>query len=216
MTAARVAGIGVCLIAACGGAPSSRGGPGGCPRGVAHVGSAEDVAELAGCARLAGLVVRTGAAVSLTALAQLVEIEGDLVVGPTLSVDAVDLPHLARVGGSVRIAGNSQLVGVFLPELSAAPRLEIEHNASLGTVSMPKLAAAERLVVRDNAGLEALSLGSLAQVGELVLEELPRLGLLQADQLARVERWRVGSLPALEAEQLAELRARAGAPPLAP
>jgi hypothetical protein len=202
----------VCSLAACGAVASSRakGRGGGCPSGVVHVSSAEDVAALVGCTRLAGLTVRTGAAVSLTGLAQLAEIEGDLVVGPTLSVDAVDLPQLERVGGSVRIAGNSQLVGVFLPELTAARWLEIEHNASLGTVSMPKLAEAERLVVRDNAGLEALSINELTRVGELVLEELPRLGLLQADRLARVTRWKVGALPALEADRVNELRARAG------
>ena len=199
----------VLVLVGCGGAPrpTSAAAP-VCPTAVARVSSAPELEALRGCAKLAGLVIRSGAALSLAPLHALVELEGELTIGPTLSLDALDLPRLARVGGAVRIAGNSALVGVFLPQLRSAARLEIEHNASLTSISLPALVETAALTVRGNAELEALTLSALQTLGTLLLDESPQLGLLLAERLAQVTRWEVGALPAMEAAQLEELRAR--------
>jgi hypothetical protein len=208
------------LLVGCGGAakPAPRAEAVRCGAGqIAHIRAQQDLTSLRGCTHLGGLIVRSGAALTFAPLHQLAEIDGDLVVGPTLGVDAVDLPSLRRVGGTLRIAGSSALVGVFLPALLAAAHLELEHNAALTSISLPALRDAASLSVRGNVELEALTLAALERVGTLRLEGSPRLGLLLAERLTHVERWEVGPLPALEPAVLDELRARAtGSPPPPP
>jgi hypothetical protein len=202
------------VLAGCGagqGAPAPRQPP--CPAGVAEVRAAADVEALRSCSRLAGLVVRSGAPLSLALLSQLQQIDGDLIVGPTLGVDSLELSALRRVGGVVRIAGNSSLAGVFLPRLEAAERVELEHNAALTGASLPALRTAQQLVVRHNAELEALTLSALAGLGELLLSDSPQLGVLLTSPQLRVDRWPSSPLPSMDAAELEALRARASASP---
>lgn len=221
-----IAAIGPALLAlggaaavSCGGAlpsPSSSSSPGerrGCPgAGQAVFASSQPELEaLRGCARLAGLTIRSGAELSLEPLAQLAVIDGDLLVGPSLRLDALALPALRQVGGRLRLAGNSSLGGAYLPALERAGRIEIEHNASLATLSLPALIETAALIVRADAALEALSLRALTRSGELVLAELPRLGWIEAPVVqppAPGGRLEIGALPAMEPAALDELRAR--------
>lgn len=173
--------------------------------------SQAELEALRGCARLAGLTIRSGAELSLEPLAELAVIEGDLLVGPSLRLDALSLPALRQVGGRLRLAGNSSLGGAYLPALQRAGRIEVEHNASLATLSLPALVEVAALIVREDAALEALSLRALTRSGELVLAELPRLGWIEAPALqppAPGGRLEIGALPAMEPAALDELRAR--------
>lgn len=184
-----------------------------CPTGVVEVRAPEEMLALRGCERLAGLVIRTGTSLSFAPLATLTAITGDLLVGPTLSVDAVDLPNLVSVGGAVRIAGNSSLAGVFLPKLRSAARVELLHNASLASASLPALVETTHLALQDNAELEALTASALERVGTLLFTSSPRLGLLLLPRLARVDDWQVGPLPAMTPDELEALRVRATSAP---
>jgi hypothetical protein len=177
--------------------------------GGARISDAADLSASLSCARLSALVVRTGAMLSIAGFDRLEEIDGDLVIGPTVAVDIVEMRKLVRIGGRLRISGNSSLTGVFLPRLRAAGRVEIEYNAGLSTVSMPALTeVGQRVAVTNNPDLEALSMNALERAGELVLSSLPKLGVLQLDGLRSVGAWGVSELPALAAEEFADLRER--------
>lgn len=220
MTARRaggaIAGAAAALAVACGG---TQGGAGRAAvdcavaaTAIARVAAQEDVVALARCARLGGLVVRSGAPLDLAALAGLVEVTGDVSIGPTLSLSSLSLPALQTIGGTLRISGNGALGGVLLPALVNAPRLELEHNAALTSAALPRLSRAERLAIRGNGELEVLTVSALVEVGELVIEGSPLLGLLGAEQLTRVTTWQV-ALPGMPAEEVAALRAKVMAPP---
>src|SRR4051812_40364946 len=99
-----VVGLGLGLgLAACGPGRGARGPGGGCPEtGPVLLTSDEDVAAVAGCARLPGLTVRTAAPLDLARLTALTVIDGDLRLGPTLAITTVSLPALTEVTGTLR------------------------------------------------------------------------------------------------------------------
>jgi hypothetical protein len=179
-----------------------------------ELGVQEDVTAFAACKRASAIVVRTGAALDLSPLRQLETIAGDLVIGPTVGVDSVNLSGLRVVGGTVRIADNGLLSGVFLPLLERAGRIEIDHNAGVTTISLPRLAQVTgAVVVADNHQLELLDLTGLATVGkELAIVGHPRLTLVLARHLANAESLRLDDDPALPPEIVEQLRARAVPP----
>ncbi|HVV86125.1 MAG TPA: hypothetical protein VHE35_23875 [Kofleriaceae bacterium] len=149
-----------------------------CPvGGQAIVYGQEDVDALAGCARLAGLTVRTAAPVELARLTALVAIDGDLVIGPTLANTTLSLPALALVGGRVRVSGNGDLSGLYLPALRRAGAVEIVDDPVLVSVSAPALAAVGGAVTLERLpALELVDSGALVEVaGPLTVARVPVL-----------------------------------------
>jgi hypothetical protein len=179
-----------------------------------ELGVQEDVTAFAACKRASAVRIRTGAALDLSPLKQLETIAGDLVIGPTVGVDTVNLSGLRVVGGTVRIADNGLLSGVFLPLLERAGRIEIDHNAGVTTISLPRLAQVTgAVVIADNHQLELVDLTGLATVGkELAIIGHPRLTLVLARHLASAESLRLDDDPALPPEIVEQLRARAVPP----
>jgi hypothetical protein len=180
--------------------------PASCPRDAVVLASPADIARLARCTTLAGVTIRTGAALDVSALHALTSIAGDLVIGPTVAIDDVALDGLRVVDGAVRVVGNGLLQRVRLPGLARAGRLEINGNPVLSTVSLPRLAEVRGSVqVIDNANLELLDVPALASIGEaLELTGDPSLSMIEAGALrttGSVE-LELGRLPPDQAEQL--------------
>jgi hypothetical protein len=171
-------------LAGCGAAPASPAAP-GCPDGVMRVASRGDLVRLASCATLRGLIVRSAAALDVSALRALTTISGDLVIGPTVAVEDVELPALRTVGGAIRVVGNGLLRQLRLPRLERAGEVVIDGNPVVATIALPRLQAVHgALRVTDNAALELIDLAALATVDqELVLTGDPGLSLVEAEQL---------------------------------
>lgn len=172
------------VLTGCGAAPVSPAAP-GCPDGVMRIASRGDLVRLASCATLRGLTVQSGAALDVSALRALTTITGDLVIGPTLAVEDVELPALRTVGGAIRVVGNGLLRQLRLPRLERAGDVVIDGNPVVATIALPRLQAVQgALRVTDNAALELLDLAALATVDQaLVLTADPSLSLVEAEQL---------------------------------
>ena len=166
---------------------AARGAPACSTDGVAVVASQRDVARLAGCRVLGGLVIRTGTALDLSPLAALTAVAGDLVIGPTVAIESVTLGALGRIGGAVRVVSNGSLQGLYLTQLTDAGGIEVAGNAVIATVALPGLTAVHgALQVIDNPALEALDLSALTAIDqELVVTGAPALTVALAPQLQR-------------------------------
>lgn len=137
-----------------------------CPSAPVVVTSPEALAALAGCRRLPGLTVRGAGPLSLAPLAELVQVDGDLVIGPTLALDAVGLPALVEVGGRLALVSSAAAAGLYAPRLTAVGALEVRDDLSLVTVSLPALATV---------------------AGPVTLTRLPALELVDTSALVRVD-----------------------------
>jgi len=192
----------VTLAAAC---FSARGGAKrpSCPQDVSvELGLQEDVNRLAGCEVLRGIVIRSGAQLELSPLRELEEVTGDISIGPTIGLDEVAFNGLVKVGGTIRVATNNSLRGLFFPRLERAGRIEIENNVALATISVPRLTEVQgALVIADNAGLELISAPVLHAVrNELVIAGHTRLELVEMSKLTTVAAVRVEGNPKLAPE----------------
>ncbi len=180
------------LLAAC---PGSRtAGTPACPQDrTVVISSQDDVVRHAACESLSSLTVRTGAAVDLGPMRALETISGDLDVGPTVGVEELKLSDLREVGGTVRIASNSSLHGLFLPRLEKAGRIEVEANASMTTIALPRLVTvAGAFVVAGNSSLEIIDISELATVGkDLVVADNGSLTLIEGGKLESVQELRL-------------------------
>lgn len=176
----------IVALTGCGASSTSRAAP-GCPDGVTLVASRGDLARLASCATLRALIVRSAAALDVSELRALTAITGDLVIGPTVAVEDVELPALHTVGGAIRVVGNGLLRQLRLPRLERAGAVVIDGNAVVTTIALSRLRIVHgALRITDNAALELLDLAALATVDrELVLTGDPSLSLLEVDQLER-------------------------------
>lgn len=173
------------------------------------IGVQADVLAFTGCKRASDVVVRTGAHIDLSPLRELQEITGDLRIGPTVGVDAIRLEQLRRVGGTIYVASNGALYGVFLPRLEQAGRIDIEGNISLTTISMPRLQTVSgALVIDDNDGLELVGLASLVETKQLVITNHRNLELLEVGKLQRAESIRIENDPNLPVELVEALGTR--------
>ena len=175
-----------CGLVACGGAPHPA-HLAACPTtGPVAVASQADLIPLAGCRALPGLVVRGGAPIDLGTLAALHQIDGDLVVGPTLALSDVNLANVVRVTGTVRITGNGSVGGVYLTSLASAAAVEVVDNASLATLSLPALATVPgHLVLQRNPDLSTVNTGALRAVGGgVMLDSVGGLTLWLGDAIA--------------------------------
>ena len=157
------------------------------------ISSQEDVASHAACESLSSLTVRTGAPVDLGPMRALETISGDLDVGPTVGVEELKLSELREVSGTVRIASNTSLHGLFLPRLEQAGRIEVEANASLTTIALPRLTdVAGTMLVTANSLLEIIDVSELARVGkDLVIADNASLTLIEGGKLETVQEVRV-------------------------
>jgi hypothetical protein len=218
LTVAALAAVAACSAPAVGSAspgsslpaaPESRGAP-GCPERGALVASRGDLARLLSCATLHGLTVRSGAALDVSALSALTTITGDLVIGPTVAIEDVQLRGLRTVDGAIRVVGNGLLRGLYLPRLERAGAIAIDGNAALMTISLPRLAVVRgALRITDDASLEAVELSALVSLDqELVLAGVPRLELVDVEQLAHAAAVRLDA-PRLPPEIAERLRALA-------
>lgn len=154
-------------LAACHGGAAP---PPTCPAvGPVAIHGPEDVAALATCARVPGLVVRTAAPVDLSSLTDLIAIDGDLAIGPTLSISTLSIPAVRELRGALRVSGNGDLTGLFLPALATAGAVEIVDDPSLASISAPALAAIDGgLTLARLPALELVDTSSLARVGGAV------------------------------------------------
>ena len=193
------------VLTGCGAVPASPAAP-DCPDGVMRVASRGDLVRLASCATLRGLTVRSGAALDVSALRALTTITGDLVIGPTVAVEDVELPALRTVGGAIRVVGNGLLRQLRLPRLERAGDVVIDGNPVVATIALPRLQSVHgALRITDNASLELVDLATLATVDhELVLAGDPALSLVEAEQLRHAAAVRVDApgLPPDIAERL--------------
>ena len=171
----------------------------------------EDVTKFAGCSRASGITIRTGATIDVSPLNQLEEITGNLSIGPTVGVDTVAFNGLVHVGGTIRIANNGSLRGLYLPRLEYAGRIEIDNNAVLSTISMPRLAQVEgSLVITDNASLELITATVLQTVGgDFVLTDSHKLDLFEIPRIEQMQTIRIERVPKLPADLVTTLTSKA-------
>jgi hypothetical protein len=156
----------------------------GCTDIVLH--GQDDVAAAAGCRTVDSLTIKTGMALDLTPLGRLETVKGPIVVGPSVGMTELALPHL-RTAASIQIVSNGNLQRCQFPALVKSPAIEIENNATLFTLSMPALLEVGRLSLRDNAALESIDFTKLASATDVVIEKNPKLTMID------------GELPALRA-----------------
>jgi hypothetical protein len=195
------------------GCSGSRGGSGAasCPTGHSvELGLQEEVDKLAGCPTLPGIVIRTGATIDVGPLKELEEITGDLTIGPTIGLDEVALNNLLRVTGTIRVANNASLRGLFFPRVDRIGRIEVENNVALMSISAPRLTTVDGAVVLiDNAELELVSAPLLATVGkELVIAGHAKLTVLEVAHLTSVEATRIEANPKLPADVVQTLTSK--------
>lgn len=155
--------------------------------------SQADVTRLASCATASSVSVRSGARLDLSELRALATITGDLVIGPTVAVDEINLPALRTVGGKIRVVGNGVLQGLFFPSLERAGEIDIDGNVAVTTISMPHLQSIHgALRITDNANLELVDLAALSAIDrDLVVAADPKLLLLDAPELRHAASVRV-------------------------
>jgi hypothetical protein len=170
----------------------------------------DDVFAAAGCLTIQSLTVRTGASLDLSALSKLHVILGDLRIGPTVGLVELRLPEL-HSAGSITIAGNHDVHGVFLPKLVTAGSVTVEGNVAMTTLSMPRLAkVGEALTIRSNGDLEIIELSSLESVGgELTVVDHPDLALLELGKLERAASVKLENTGGLDAQILDAVRSKA-------
>lgn len=169
-----------------------------------------DLERLASCATLHGLTVRSGATLDLSVLRVLTTITSDLVVGPTVAVEDVELPALRTVGGAIHIVGNGLLERLRLPRLERAGEVVIDGNPVVATIALPRLRIVHgALRITDNAALELIDLAALATVdAELVVAGDPALSLIEAEQLQHAAAVSIDA-PKLPSDVAERLRAAA-------
>jgi hypothetical protein len=190
-----------------------------CPKDrAADIGLQEDVNKLAGCLQLQGITIRTGATIDVSPLKELEEISGDLSIGPTVGLDEAAFNGLLRVGGTIRVANNGSLRGLFFPRVERIGRAEIENNVVLNSISMPRLGTVDgALVIADNGGLEMISAPLLATVGkELVIAGHRKLHLLEMSHVTSVETIRIEGNPKLAADVVDKLTSASAVKPESP
>ena len=159
----------------------------------------EDVKKFAGCEKATGITIRTGATIDVAPLSALEEITGDLSIGPTVGVDTVAFNGLVHVGGTIRVANNGSLRGLYFPRLEHVGRIEVDNNAVLDTISMPRLAKVDNsLVVTDNNALELITTTLLVDIGsELVVSGHPKLNLFEIPRIQHMQAVRLERVPKL-------------------
>ncbi|HEX2688762.1 MAG TPA: hypothetical protein VHN14_19200 [Kofleriaceae bacterium] len=159
------------------------------------------------------MTIRSGGALDVSVLHALTTITGDLIIGPTVGIQEVTLGELRVVEGTIHVASNGLLQGVYLPRLERAGRIEIDGNVALTMISLPHLAAVGGAFhITDNASLELVDIPALVSIDqELMLSGDPKLTLVEAEQLQRAATVRL-DVPKLSPEVAERLRSVAASP----
>jgi hypothetical protein len=151
--------LGSVLLAACGASAHPR--PAACGQPVT-LGGQDDVAAIAACERVGAVTLRSAEKLDTTVL-RVREVAGDLTIGPSVGLEEATFPQLASIAGTLHVAANSNLHGIYLPNLARAGAIDIDGNAALATISLPRLAEVTgALSVTANPSLELLDLSALA------------------------------------------------------
>ncbi len=174
-----------------------------CPADLLLAGQ-DDIARFAGCTDARSVTIRTAAPLDTTPLA-LVSISGDLVIGPSVGIEVIELRGLRRLG-RLHASSNQSLRRLALPQLATVARIEITGNAALVTIAMPHLARAEAIAITDAPELELIDLPALAAIDELTIADHPKLAALELGGLARAGAVRIENVPTLPAEIVDALR----------
>jgi len=179
-----------------------------CPADVVIAGRG-DVARTASCESAGRVAIRTGAPLDVSAM-HLRDVAGDLVIGPSVGVDEIRLTELREIRGALRVVGNGDLHGLYLPALARVARIEIAGNVALTTIALPKLAAVGGdVAIADNNDLELIDAPALASItGSLAIDRDPNLALVEMPMLARVGSVRIEACPKLPAETVDALASR--------
>jgi hypothetical protein len=200
-------------LAACG-APQQPGEPQCNPDAKIVLGGQDDVDAARGCLTIESLTIRTGAALDLAPLKKLHVVLGDLVVGPSVALEDLQLPQLYSAG-TITITGNGDLHGVILPKLASAGAIRIAGNVSLTTITMPALAKVSGdIAITGHAELGIVNLAALETIGgALKLADNAKLTLVDATALQRAAAVRVDNNPMLDTAAVDALHAKAVSSP---
>lgn len=179
----------VSLAASCSSSCSSAPAPAVAPPRPADCGAPlvlagqDDVVAGARCTRVPALTLRSADRLDVSSL-PLQTVAGDVTIGPSVGLEEVTLPSLAAIAGTLHVAANSNLHGLYLPYLARAGAVDIDGNASLATISLPRLAEIPgALTVTANPSLELLDLSALAHAGRVTLEHNNADAVIEGDGL---------------------------------
>jgi hypothetical protein len=188
----------------------SHAAPPACPFELVVAGRA-DVARVGRCESAGRVAIRTGAPLDVSAM-HLRQITGDLVIGPSVGVDEIRLPELREIQGALRVVGNGDLRGIYLPALERASRIEIAGNVALTTIALPRLAAVGGgVAITDNNDLELVDAPALVTIdASLAIARDPNLALVEMPKLERAGSVRIEACPKLPAETVDALASRRG------
>ncbi|MBK9031844.1 MAG: hypothetical protein IPL61_11050 [Myxococcales bacterium] len=146
----------------------------GCPTAAVVASSQEQLDALAGCARLPGLSVRSAAPLDLAPLAGLAQVDGDLIIGPTLALTSVGLPGLRTVGGRFAVVSGGAISGVFAPTVVEVGALEIRDLPSLATLSLSRLVSiGGPITIARVLALELVDVSALTTTGAVAIDAPP-------------------------------------------
>ena len=173
----------------------------------------DDVRRAAACQTASSVTVRTGAMLELAQLRDLASIDGDLVIGPTVGIDEIQLAGLTSVGGTIHVGSNGSLRGLYLPRLERAGRIEIDGNVVLATLSMPRLAAvAGAMIATDERRSSSSTRPHSSRSAASSRRRGAELALLEPRQARKDAGIRVERAPLLPPEVVEQL----GKPPASP
>ena len=116
---------------------------------------------------------------SLSFLARLEVVTGDVDIESNDLLESISLPNLARIGGKLRIINNKKLTRVDLPKLTnVTASMTVESNDHLESISAPELVKiGADLFVKANKKLAKVDLPKLQTVtGRLETLKNPLLG----------------------------------------
>jgi hypothetical protein len=168
-----------------------------CPHLDAVIASAADLLTLANCPTLRSLTIRPGADLALGELRMLTEVTRDVNIGPTVQLSEVSLPALVVIGGTLKVAMNPALGGIFVPALQRAGQIVVEKNASLTTISAPQLQSLRQLTIREHSLLATLLLPKLASVEVMLIAANPALELLLTAPTFQAQNQQITNSPKL-------------------
>lgn len=117
------------------------------------------------CHEIASLTARSGAEIDFSVLANLVTVHGDVRIGPSVAISEIALPTVQAIEGTLRVASNTALTGVFVSRLQRVGAMEFSDNAALATISLARLqSVAGDVTVQRNGDLSTVLAPGLTHV----------------------------------------------------
>jgi len=134
--------------------------------GTVTIDTAADVDALAGIDRIDGDLVVRARELDAIALPALVEIAGSLQVQYTTRLRGLSLPALTTIGGDLAVDDNRALAALELPIVRAGA-VEILDNPALGAIALAKLDETGDLFIQDNPAAITLDLSALRSAAQV-------------------------------------------------